>query len=246
MDRVNRSLLIASTLLAIPVALLMAPLSQGKSPEVQVAVGQEVKQNNVIRQVAGQQTSDRQTRPGLLQVLAGASSKGSENHQHQNMSKTPSKGLLDTLFSRSPAANHPTASHAAHAQHTHAQHTHAAPANPHTVPASNDQPDWSGIPYHEASPSAQASNPVPLRDPGHPSLVAEQPNTRIIRGGSSRTIQTLPASSRRPSEPSVASKPSPLLSVPTPPREEPIPPLAATAYRAAQAADEADAAAWSH
>ena len=131
MDRVNRSLLIASTFLAISAALLMARShTQGQSPEVQVAAGQQVEQNHVIRQVAGQQPSDRQTRPGLLQVLAGAASKGSENHQHQNMSKTPSTGLLNTLFSRSPAGNHSTSNHATQGQRPHTPQNMLQPRAP--------------------------------------------------------------------------------------------------------------------
>ncbi len=206
MDRANRSLLIASTFLAVPAALLMASLSHGKSPEVQLAVGQGGQQSHPIQQVAGQQT-----RPGLLQVLAGTSSKGNENHQHQNMSKTPSKGLLDTLFSRSNANRSQPSAHGSGSQQ--------GSANPHARPTPTAQPDWSGIPYHEADATGKVTQSVPLRDPGDPSLAAGVPTTRIIRGGSSRTVQALPASARR-SEPMVARSPSSVMALPTPPREE--------------------------
>jgi hypothetical protein len=67
---------------------------------IQQAVGVLAPQENVIQQVVGKQPKPRRTRPGLLQVLAGSKPKGDANHQHENMSKSESKGLLDVLFSK--------------------------------------------------------------------------------------------------------------------------------------------------
>lgn len=67
---------------------------------IQQAVGVLAPQENVIQQVVGKQSKPRKTRPGLLQVLAGSKPKGDANHQHENMSKSDSKGLLDVLFSK--------------------------------------------------------------------------------------------------------------------------------------------------
>ncbi len=240
MDRVNRPPLFASTFLALPAALLMVTLSTAQSPEVRLAVGQGNESPQAIRQVAGRQSDKNQTRPGLLQVLAGTRSKGSENHQHQNMSRTPSKGLLDTLFSRSSGGQASSPSHNAHTgpqahsgQHVHSgEHVHSGHAqrqpvagqpnaarNPHSGIASHQQPDWSGVPFHEAEAARQPAQPVPLRDPGDPSLVAQQPSTRIIRGGTSRTIPAQTASSRRPSGANDLSPPQPPMPIPTPPKD---------------------------
>ena len=71
MDRVNRSLLVASTLLAVPAVLLMASLSSGTTPDVELAVGQEGEDTGSVQQVVGKQPKSRQTRPGLFQVMAG-------------------------------------------------------------------------------------------------------------------------------------------------------------------------------
>ena len=67
---------------------------------IQQAIGVLAPEENVIQQVVGKQPKSRKTRPGLLQVLAGSKPKGDANHQHENMSKTESKGLLDVLFSK--------------------------------------------------------------------------------------------------------------------------------------------------
>lgn len=67
---------------------------------IQRAVGVLNSQEHAIQQVVGKQVDSRKTRPGLLQVLTGSEPKGDANHQHENMSKSESKGLLDVLFSK--------------------------------------------------------------------------------------------------------------------------------------------------
>ena len=91
MDRVNRSLIVASTLLAIPTALLMVSLSTGTTPDVQLAVGQGGDDVNAIEQVVGKQPNTPRTRPGLFQVISGSKSPGNPNHQHENMPKNQPK-----------------------------------------------------------------------------------------------------------------------------------------------------------
>lgn len=227
MDRVKRTLFLASSLLAIPAIGVPAKFALGQSPQVQLAVGQAgTPQTQVIRQVAGRQTSQQQTRPGLLQVLAGVSSKGSENHSHQNMAKTQSKGLFGTLFSGSSSDNRqsqPQPSHASHnRQQPHHQHQHGSqdmgmPARQAATPVSNTEPDWSGVPFHSAETGGTASTPVPLTDPGTAESPSEGSGTRIVRGGSSRTIEAIPAAARRPSESSNSGEGSAMMALPTPP-----------------------------
>ncbi len=71
-----------------------------KDAGIQQAVGVFTPEQNVIQQVVGKQAAPRKTRPGLLQVLAGSTPMGNANHQHENMTKGDSKGLLDLLFSK--------------------------------------------------------------------------------------------------------------------------------------------------
>ena len=202
MDRVNRSFFVASTLLAIPTALLMVSLSTGTTPEIQLAVGQS-DGDGAVRQVVGKQPEPRQTRPGLLQVFSGVKPSGSQNHSHENMPQDEPKGLLDGLFenrSSSRRSSSPTRAKAI--------------SRPRTSSNNSESVDWEGIPYHHPNASARSNATAPIRDPG-PRTVSDGGSTRIIRGGSSRSVQAIPASSRRPSEPTLAR---PLAqAVPTPP-----------------------------
>lgn len=118
MDRVkqSRNRLPASLVAFAMVTLLSfcradAPASQpvmenagiqkaAEDPGIQHAVGVLATEENVIQQVVGKQSKPLKTRPGLLQVLAGSKPKGDQNHQHNNMPKSNSKGLLDVLFSK--------------------------------------------------------------------------------------------------------------------------------------------------
>ena len=118
MDRVkqSRNRLPASLVAFAMVTLLSfcradAPASQpvmenagiqkaAEDPGIQQAVGVLATEENVIQQVVGKQSKPLKTRPGLLQVLAGSKPKGDQNHQHNNMPKSNSKGLLDVLFSK--------------------------------------------------------------------------------------------------------------------------------------------------
>ncbi len=116
MDRVNRRFLFASTVIAVPMVLLMASLSTGDTPGLDlgavqhavpqltddgVATDSTSTQSSAVQQVAGKQPVSRKTRPGLLEVLTGSSSSGNTNHRHKNMGNTKSRGLLDNVFGRS-------------------------------------------------------------------------------------------------------------------------------------------------
>ena len=109
MDRVNQSRkLFPASLVAVATLTLLsfsradAPSTQPEVGEtgIQQAVGVSTPQDGLIQQVVGKEPKPRKTRPGLLQVLVGSKSKGDANHQHDNMSKEDSKGLLDVLFSK--------------------------------------------------------------------------------------------------------------------------------------------------
>ncbi len=213
MDRVNRSFLLASTLLAVPAALLMASLTTGTTPDVQHAVGQTSDDSGAIQQVVGKQPKTVHGRPGLLQVLAGSRSKGNPNHHHQNMPQNEPKGLFDGLFDGSKRTTH---SHASHP-------TRAASVSRPRSSGNSKSADWDGIPYHQASNSGSTDSSKPIRDP-NTNVASDSGKTRIIRGGSSRSIQATPASVRRPSGPTVARQPVPALLVPEPPQDvAPIP-----------------------
>ena len=83
----------------VPVVANAGTQQTAKNAGVQQAVGVIAPQDSVIQQVVGKQPKPRKTRPGLLQVLAGSKPRGDANHQHENMAKGDSKGLLDVLFS---------------------------------------------------------------------------------------------------------------------------------------------------
>ncbi len=109
MDRVNHSRkLFPASLVAVATLTLLsfsradAPSNQPEVGEtgIQQAVGVSTPQDGVIQQVVGKQPKPRKTRPGLLQVLTGSKPKGDADHQHDNMPKEDSKGLLDVLFSK--------------------------------------------------------------------------------------------------------------------------------------------------
>lgn len=122
MDRVNQSRkLLPVSLLAFAMVTLLSvcqadvpdskPLVENVGIEensekttrdagIQQAVGVLAPEEDMIQQVVGKQSKPRKTRPGLLQVLAGSKPKGDANHQHENMSKGDSKGLLDVLFNK--------------------------------------------------------------------------------------------------------------------------------------------------
>src|SRR6056297_264357 len=183
MDRVNRSYLLAATLIAVPVALLMASFSQGTSPEVQLAVGGAEQSGGEIRQVAGKQASaPRSTRPGLLQVLAGNRDEGSHDHSHHNMPSEKPKGLLDKLFNDpskgrqgdSGQHNHST-NHNHASRHRHPNHNHNHPAAEHTATERSPSKfrqnaiagsgvNWDGIPYHQVDEKSSSTIDEPIRD----------------------------------------------------------------------------------
>lgn len=216
MDRVNRTLLVVSSLLAIPAALLMSPPSHGQSSGAQQTVGRADRQAHSVRQVAGTQpverkSSDHQTKPGLLQVLIGSSNKGSENHQHQNMSTSQSRGLFSSLFSRSSGGS------GQHSRQTHsAQHAQSSPTS---NAAQTSNPDWSGVPYHGTDVASRSTN-TPLRDPGSTSQAASAADARIIRGGSSRSVPAVTVSTRLPGRQTTTARSESAIAVPVPPREE--------------------------
>ena len=111
MFRVNRRLAIATPSSAIALAMLMMASSVPASAQERGSVhergsvqhattkhtNQRAESKSSIQQVAGKQIKTQQTRPGLLQVLAGTQERGDRNHQHKNMNNQ-SRGLLDGLF----------------------------------------------------------------------------------------------------------------------------------------------------
>ena len=235
MDRVNRSMVFPPALIAVTAALLIVSLVQADSPVVQQAVGRGSDESQVIQQVVGKQPQLRQTRPGLLEVLAGSKPKGSVDHRHKNMSKGESKGLLDALFNgvnsksaKTSAPNkkssQPTSRSSRSSRSQSGQSQASKKVN--TQASSNAKPgnvNWDGIPYHNANTSRPSDQSEPIRDPlvGNAS---RSEGTRIIRGGSGRTIQAQPASVRRNSESLATGQPEGEFEVPIPPRDiDPVP-----------------------
>ncbi len=93
--------------------------------------------------------------------------------------------------------------------------------------AQNRTENWEGIPYHRVEAPRQPGPKTPIRDPselrgGSATTADAAAGTRIIRGGSARTIQAQPASVRRHSALTVERAPAPAvprpsaLSVPRP------------------------------
>lgn len=116
MDRVKKVRKIIPASLVAIATLTVISFSRADDPDVrpaldiienseqtgiQQAVGVSNSQSGMVQQVVGKQPKSRNPRPGLLEVLAGAKPKGSENHEHPNMPKEKSKGLLDVLFNKS-------------------------------------------------------------------------------------------------------------------------------------------------
>lgn len=237
MDRVNRSKIFNPALIAITAVFLTVSVSHAEGSGVQLAVGHGGDESGAIQQVAGKQPKSRQTRPGLLQVLTGAQPKGSTNHQHQNMPKGDSKGLLDVLFngsnsktskSNSSQAKSSRSNQAARSRSmnsTSDQDSRSSSSKQASTSSASKKRDvsWDGIPYHRANATRNDGGVQPIRDPMN-NVASDQGAMRIIRGGSSRTIEARPASARRTTSPASA------LSIPQPPQDieeaaelEPVP-----------------------
>lgn len=208
MDRVNRRFLAASTLLAIPVALLMVTLSTGTTPEVRTAIAHDVDDSGAVQQVVGKQPLPRKSRPGLLQVLTGSQPAGDRQHHHQNMPSEGPKGLLDGLFEDSSRSTNRNSSQTSSSRH------HSS----NNATRQSENVDWNGIPYHRVNNAAVSrSSNTPISDPSQ--TAASSGGTRVFRGGTNRTLQATPASVRRLSEPTLARQPAQPLAVPTPARK---------------------------
>jgi hypothetical protein len=227
MDRVNRSFLVVATLIAIPTAFAMTTLTSGEAPYVSQAIALESDESSTIQQVAGKQVNTIKTRPGLLQVLSGSRTEGDRDHGHENMPKQRTKGLLGTLFNgQSNASSKSTASTKHNGQPSHHSHNHSRSSSgmdARTVSTSNKaanrtpNADWEGIPYHRVDVSKTNTGNEPIRDPA---LALNSDTTRIIRGGSNRSIPAQAVSSRRPSNNSTLTPtPAEPLAVPTPPAD---------------------------
>ncbi|MEM1069803.1 MAG: hypothetical protein AAGI63_12960, partial [Planctomycetota bacterium] len=232
MDRVNRSFFIVAMMIAIPVALGMTSLSTGDTPQVDQAIALDTQDSGAIQQVAGKEVSTRKTRPGLLQVLAGSREEGDRDHRHENMTQKPSRGLLNAVLNgnrnsgnRSQASNRSQSNNRSNTSRSSSNRpsSNGPPANQ----SSSGRGVWDGVPYHQVNSSRPQTGDQPLTDSG--SRVSSGPvssgPTRVIRGGSARSIPATPASSRRPGNgPTLAPTPAPPLAVPTPPADlEPLP-----------------------
>ncbi|MFK8112922.1 MAG: hypothetical protein AB8B91_12005 [Rubripirellula sp.] len=172
----------------------MASLSTGTSPEVQHAIAQVVadsdSESSNIQQVVGKQLESRKTRPGLLQVITGAESRGNTNHKHKNMSNNNErKGLLDGFFDSGKKS-----SSAKKTTQTNRRTTSKTASSSNSLRETNNEPvDWDGIPYHSVNASGSRTAKSPMRDT---KVSASGGQTRIIRGGSTKPIQATPASVR--------------------------------------------------
>ncbi|TWU42014.1 COG1361 family protein [Novipirellula artificiosorum] len=223
MMRRNRKMLLASTLVAIPFALLMSTLSTGQvssdpratgtTSTVQHAVGQQPVNSSrgdeaTIQQVVGKQFDSRSTRSSgtLMQAFGFGEPKQTEPraasqpqpHQHDN-----SGGLFGVLFNRSKKSESSTSSNSNEIRF----------GSSASSSSQSGSVDWSGIPYHSAHNSSTTQPRTPIQDPGSASR-----QTRIIRG---RVPQPLSldevasngastSTSRIPTPPSIARSDSPV------------------------------------
>ena len=227
MDRVNRSLLLVSTLIAVPAALLTATLVTGTTPDVALAVGQDVDSAGKVEPVVGKQPSSRRTRPGLFQVVTGSRQSGSRDHSHRNMPQQQPKGLLDAFFDRSGSGNsngqsqNRASNQNRHTAHGHSTRTRSGQSRTQQFRngSTDAGSDHAPLPPRMSGPSIAASGGnsgsnvnerQPIRDPEPLDLAPTR--TRIIRGGASRGIPATTASVRRSSEPTLARRPVPATS----------------------------------
>ena len=218
MERVNRTLLTNPKIFAFFAMLLMQATLLESAVRGQVATAHGVAESPKILQVAGSQARSEasgggEKRPGLLQVLAGGAKKGSADHRHQNMGNSNSKGLLNTLFSKTdddkgaktPKRAQPNARTTRSQGSNRSNQTVAA--SPQGDSASKGQPDWTGVPYHDAAKPTTNSRPTPLRDPGVARPIEDVANTAIARRGNSENLNPLPAPRRAPAPKPVSSMP---------------------------------------
>lgn len=225
MDRVNRRFIFSSTVIAVPMVLLMASLSTGDTPDIDLGAVQHavpqltrdkaVQSSSAVQQVAGKQLESRKARPGLLEVLAG-SPKGNTNHRHKNMGDIKSRGLLDGVFgsSKEPIRNN----------------NQDSPHNRSNQQSTKSQAnvDWNGIPYHSPAKSNGQAGRVPVQDPTartvtNRSVARQAPSgqsrTRIIHGGSSRVTNATPVSARSNSTAPSAQRDTAAATLPKPPAD---------------------------
>ncbi len=179
MDRGNRTLPVASALLAIPLALVIGSQSAGAPPTI------------------GKQPAHRNVRPGgLLKVLSSGSS---SDRQQKSSGAGVFSGLVEALRNDDPPA--PTSrSHRSHHQrthnHNHAQHRaqpkqqhRAQPKQQHHAQPKQQRANWDGVPYHQPHSAKNRVANVPMRDPATGS-------SPVIRS-TPRTIKATPASARQ-------------------------------------------------
>jgi uncharacterized repeat protein (TIGR01451 family) len=206
MDRVNRSFLVPSILLAIPVALLMVSLSSAADPEIQLAVGNGEPTGSV--QLVADKKSSAKKRPSLLQVFTGSKSSSKSHTPHNHQAQTPkksSKGLWTGLLDRANVFG---------SKSPNEDDEEITPAN---VPP--PIVDWKGIPYHSGNTDSRqsaSSSAKPIRDPG----ASRAPAARVARD-SRTSLNAKAASSRRAPDAALQRMPARTLSVPQPPADVP-------------------------
>lgn len=192
MDRGNRKILLASTFLALPLALIAVSLSTGAQPQGGfVLPGQ---QRQVVRQVAANEPvaksaikssaaqSGGPLKPGgIVHALGKAASSATSGE-----SKVQPTGLLDGLLGKN-------------------KNQKKAQANQ-KQNASRPAPNWSGIPFHaptrnsrnQVAPIRDLAAPVPARSltPSLPApSVMVQPQS-IVRRSTSTPIQARPTAAK--------------------------------------------------
>ncbi|WP_149752765.1 DUF11 domain-containing protein [Rubripirellula obstinata] len=212
----NRRFLVASTLIAIPAALLMASLSIGTNPEVpfssshepafgsgvRTALGQSSgTDESAIRQVIGKQPTTGPRR--ALFSTSNASTSRSSNTRSTSSSRSSAEpqGLFETLFgSRGDQSNDRRST-------TRSSTNRSSTTQPRAASATTPNVDWDGIPFHDVNGNTVGrSGSTPLAKP-----IRSTTQTRVIRGGSNSRKLT--------ASPTVAKKPTAAMSVPKPPAE---------------------------
>ena len=230
MVRGKRTNLVASSLIAIPFALLLSSFlgssySTADSPYHEPA---RVLNAGKIQQTIGKQPGRQRSRNSgnLFDKLRGGQKSSTQAHTHSKHVPGKSPGLLDGLLGvtgKEPAKRN------------------ATPVQ--SASNSDRKANWDGIPYHSPHGTARAESRTPVRDPGYRSSGSSR-STSVARGSgatSSRSqskivtrepISTRNASTSARATPSVTRKPvASVAKIPAPPKpttSKPVETLAKT------------------
>lgn len=173
MDRVKRTLCLATKAIAVPAICLTSSLLSAQQPARHNAPVIAAKDSNTIRQVVAEET-DSSAKPGFLQAFAGTSGQasGSSGLLGAWFGGTPSNEKVSKPVAAKPSS---TAVPLPPSIPTSSSKVQAAPKS--LAPTTQDsKADWSGVPYHAPSTSPATGGPVPLSDPDQNMTSSRRPD----------------------------------------------------------------------